>query len=239
MVASGAFKTTSWSVVLAAKNERSAVSREALRLLCETYWFPLYSFIRHRGYPVESAEDLTQEFFAKLVAKNYLKDVEPAKGRFRSFLLASLSHFLANERAKDMAQKRGGRQVHLPLDFSNAEQRYVSGPSRGLSPEALFDVEWARTTIEAALSQLEAEYTKSGKSAVFIGLKSCLTGEKTDLPLKELARSLNMTESATKVAIHRLRKRYGARLRDAIANTVEKPEDVDEELRYLATLAGA
>ena len=238
-VGSGTFKTTSWTVVLAAKNEQTAISRVALHVLCETYWPPLYSYIRHKGYSIENAKDLTQEFFANFLAKNYLKNVEPAKGRFRSFLLASVNHFLANERDKDMTLKRGGRQIRLPLDFSDAEQRYVSGPSHRLSPEALFDAEWARTTLEAALSQLETEYEKSGKSHVFEGLRSCLSGTNAELPYNRLGQSLNMSEGATKVAIHRMRKRYGALLRDAIINTVEKPEDVDEELKYLATVVGS
>jgi len=182
---------------------------------------------------------LTQEFFVNLLAKNYLKDVEPAKGRVRSFLLASLNHFLANERAKSMTQKRGGGLLHLPLDFCDAEQRYASGPSHSLTPEALFDAEWARTTIDAALHQLEAEYTKTGRSDVFAGLKSCLSGARTDIPYRELARNLKMTEGAAKVAVHRLRSRYGALLRGAIASTVERPEDIDDELKYLATVVGS
>lgn len=235
----GAFNTTSWTVVLAAKSERSVDSREALDVLCETYWPPLYSYIRHRGYSVENAKDLTQEYFAAFLAKQYLRDVEPAKGRFRSFLLASLNHFLANQRAKGLTQKRGGGQIHLSLDFTDAEQRYVSGPSRSLSPEALFDAEWARTTIEAALRVLEAEYAKAGKSDVFLRLKGCLSGATMDYSYKEMAQSLKMTEGAVKVAVHRLRKRFGALLRGAVAGTVAKPEDVDAELRYLITVAGA
>lgn len=237
-MASGAFKTTSWTVVLAAKNEQLADSGEALQSLCGAYWPPLYSYIRRKGHSVENAKDLTQEFFAALLAKNYLKDVEPAKGRFRSFLLASLNHFLANERAKNLAQKRGGGAAHLPLDFAEAEQRYVSGPSRSLSPETLFDAEWARTAIESALVQLESEYRESGKADVYDGLKIFLSGEKAEVPYRELACRLNMTEGATKVAVHRLRKRYGALLRNTIARTVERPEDIDDELKYLATVVG-
>ena len=237
-MALGTFKTTSWTVVLTAKNAQRTASREALQVLCEVYWPPLYSYIRHKGYSVENAKDLTQEFFATLLAKNYLIDVDPAKGRFRSFLLASLNHFLANERAKDLTQKRGGRQVHVSLDFLEAEQRYIGGPSHRLSPEAMFDAEWARTTIELALKKLEVEYTESGKSRLFSALKSCLSGAGTDLTYKELAHRLGMSEGATKVAVHRLRKRYGARLRSAIADTVEDSEEVDEELKYLATVVG-
>jgi RNA polymerase sigma-70 factor (ECF subfamily) len=238
-VALGAFKTTSWTVVLAAKDEQRTASREALQILCEVYWPPLYSYVRHKGYSVENAKDMTQEFFATLLAKNYLKDVNPAKGRFRSFLLASLNHFLANERAKGWTQKRGGRQFHQSLDILDAEQRYASGPSHSLSPEALFDAEWARTTLELALKQLEAEYTDSGKYQLFTGLRSCLTGARTDLPYRDLATNLNMTEGAIKVAIHRLRRRYGTLLRNVIAGTVEKSEEVEEELKYLAQVVGS
>jgi RNA polymerase sigma-70 factor (ECF subfamily) len=238
-VALGAFKTTSWTVVLAAKDEQRTASREALQILCEVYWPPLYSYVRHKGYSVENAKDMTQEFFATLLAKNYLKDVNPAKGRFRSFLLASLNHFLANERAKGWTQKRGGRQFHQSLDILDAEQRYASGPSHSLSPEALFDAEWARTTLELALKQLEAEYTDSGKDQLFTGLRSCLTGARTELSYRDLATNLNMTEGAIKVAIHRLRKRYGTLLRNVIADTVEKSDEVEEELKYLAQVVGS
>lgn len=233
------FETTSWTVVLAAKDEQTAVSRNALHDLCETYWPPLYSYIRHKGYSVENAQDLTQEFFTNLLAKNYLKDVEPAKGRFRSFLFASVNHFLANERAKERTLKRGGGHPHLSLDYSEAEQRYACGPSHALSPTALFDAEWARTTLETALRQLEAEYAKAGKAHVFDGLKSFLAGTRADFSYEDLARRLDLSEGATKVAVHRLRKRYGALLRSAITNTVERPADVDEELRYLARVAGS
>ncbi len=234
-----AFKTTSWSVVLAAKNERSTVSREALEVLCKTYWSPLYSYIRHKGRSVEDAKDLTQGFFANFLEKRFLKDVEPAKGRFRSFLLASLNHFLANERAKRLSLKRGGTALHLPLDFADAEQRYVSGPSHNLSPEALFDAEWARTMIESSLRRLESEYTEAGKSELFDGLRGYLSGELPGMRYRQLAQTLNMTEGAAKVAVHRMRKRYGALLRDAIADTVERPDEVDDELRYLASVAGS
>ena len=233
------FEPTSWTVVLAAKDEQTAVSRNALHDLCETYWRPLYSYIRHKGYSVENAKDLTQEFFTNLLAKNYLKDVEPAKGRFRSFLFASVNHFLANERAKDRTLKRGGGYLHLPLDYSDAEQRYACGPSHALSPTALFDAEWARTTLETALRQLEVEYAKSGKAHVFDALRSFLAGAGAALSYEDLAHRLNLSEGAAKVAVHRLRKRYGALLRTAISNTVEKPDDVDEELRYLARVAGS
>ena len=233
------FNTTSWTVVLAAKDEQSAVSRHALNTLCETYWRPLYSYIRHRGHAVENAEDLTQEFFTRFLEHNYLEDVAPYKGKFRSFLLASLNHFLAKEFTRSQAQKRGGGQVRLPLDFAEAEQRYAIGPSHRLAPEVLFDVEWARTVIEAVLARLEAEFSASDKSQLFNRLKRCLSGQNAGLPYKNLAQELGLSEGALKVTIHRMRKRYGALLRDEIAKTVEKPEDIDGELRYLIEVIGS
>ena len=149
------FKTTIWSVVLAAKDDESVVSRTALSALCETYWGPVYSYIRHKGYPTEGAKDLTQEFFTRFLEDDYLKDVYPEKGRFRSFLMACTNHFLSKERAKDQTQKRGGEFTRLQLDFEVAEERYLAGPSHDLSPEALLDAEWARTVSETALAQLE------------------------------------------------------------------------------------
>lgn len=224
--------------MLTAKNECRTDGRDALEILCKSYWHPLYSYIRHKGYSVESAKDLTQEFFATFLAKDYLKDVEPAKGRFRSFLLASLKHFLAKERAKNLTQKRGGRYVHVPLDVLDTEWRYADGPSHSLSPEALFDAEWARTSIELALRQLETEYAESGKSRLFAALRGRLSGVHTDESYRDLASSLGMSVGATKVAVHRLRRRYGTQLRQVIADTVGTAEEVDEELKYLAKVAG-
>ena len=233
------FTTTSWTVVLGAKDDQSDVSQAALSTLCETYWRPLYSYMRHKGYSIEDAEDLTQEFFARFLEYDYLKNVEPSKGRFRSFLLASLNHFLANERAKSKTQKRGGHHTRIQLDFSDAEQRYALGPSQTLAPEALFDAEWARTVIETAFNLLESEFAASGKAHIFSRLKSCLSGAKMDLPYRDLSEQLNMSEGATKVAVHRMRKRYGTLLRNEIMKTVEKPEDVEEELKYLIEIVGS
>ncbi|GMV92263.1 MAG: hypothetical protein AMXMBFR82_20410 [Candidatus Hydrogenedentota bacterium] len=234
----GTFKTTSWTVVLTAKQEDDLASRDALQSLCESYWPPLYSYVRHRGYSIESAKDLTQEFFATLLAKNYLHDVEPAKGRFRSFLLVALNHFLANEHDRNQTLKRGGGQIRLSLDVLEAERRYILGPPHMLSAEAIFDAEWARTIIQLALTRLEAEYGDQGKSRLFDTLRSCLSGARSDRSYQELADTLGITMGAVKVAVHRLRKRYGILLRDEVAKTLERPENIEEELRYLAAAAG-
>ncbi len=234
----GTFKTTSWTVVLTAKQEDDLASRDALQSLCESYWPPLYSYVRHRGYSIENAKDLTQEFFATLLAKNYLHDVEPAKGRFRSFLLVALNHFLANEHDRNQTLKRGGGQIRLSLDVLEAERRYIQGPRHTLSAEAIFDAEWARTIIQLALTRLEAEYGDQGKSRLFDTLRSCLSGARSDRSYQELADTLGITVGAVKVAVHRLRKRYGILLRDEVAKTLERPENIEQELRYLAAAAG-
>lgn len=233
------FKTTSWTVVLAAKDEQSSVSRAALATLCETYWRPLYSYVRHRGHGVEDAQDLTQSFFARFLEDSYLKDVAPDRGRFRSFLLAALRHFLSKEWDKQRARKRGGGQSRLPFDFSDAESRYALGPSHGLAPDVLFDAEWARAVIESALEQMRAEFAAAGKGQTFEALECCLLGGGSAVPYAELAPRLGLSEGAVKVAVHRMRKHFGALLRFEVAKTVDDPDEVDEELKYLIRVAGS
>jgi RNA polymerase sigma-70 factor (ECF subfamily) len=228
------FQATRWSVVLAAAGDADA----ALAALCRAYWFPLYAFIRRQGVAPHDAEDLTQGFFAHLLGKGALAHVDRAKGRFRTFLLASLKHFLADERDRAHAQKRGGGQPAISLDACAAEERYALEPRDELSPDRLFDRRWAVAVIEQALARLDAEYAAAGKSELFAELKPLLTGGGGTRPYAEIGATLGMNEGAVKIAVHRLRQRYRAALRAEIAETVGSAEDVEAELRYLLEALG-
>jgi RNA polymerase sigma-70 factor (ECF subfamily) len=212
--------------VLTAGGAESPQAGRALEELCRAYWYPLYAYVRRRGYETHEAEDLTQEFFARLLAKNYLADVDREKGKFRSFLLASLKHFLANEWDKARAQKRGGDQMLVSLD---AETRYQREPVDEASADKLLDRAWAVALLDLVLVRLEAE----SDSKHFAALKSFLTASKDAIPYAEVADKLGTSEGAVKVAVHRLRKRYRVLLREEIAHTVATPADVDEEIRHL------
>jgi RNA polymerase sigma-70 factor (ECF subfamily) len=225
-------------VVLAAKDKESPNSLAALNSLCRTYWPPLYSYVRHKGYSEEDSRDLTQEFFAHLLSNDFLKNVARGRGRFRSFLLVSLRNFLINEWRKNRAERRGGATPALPLDFAMAEGRYALADNEDLDPRTLFDRQWAHTILEAALARLGEEYATAGKSNVFENLKGCLDSKGEGIPYLTLAERLNTSEGAVKVAVHRLRKRLTRLLREEIARTVETPEEVEEELRYLVKLLG-
>jgi RNA polymerase sigma-70 factor (ECF subfamily) len=228
------FAATRWTLVLAAARGRvSPGAADAMAELCSAYWYPLYVYVRRRGYDTHEAEDLTQEFFLKLLAKHYLADVAPEKGKFRSFLLASLRHFLANEWDRSQAIKRGGGQVVLSFDGPTAENRYLHEPSHNLTPEKLFERQWAITVLEQVLARLQAEFVSEGKEAVFDRFKPFLTASRDAVRYAEVAVELGMTEGAVKVAVHRLRKRYRQLLREEIAQTVASPKEVDEEIRYL------
>jgi len=227
------FVTTHWSVVLTAGRSDSTDARAALEKLCRTYWHPIYAFVRRRGYSAEDAQDLTQEFFARLLEKNWLGDVDPVKGRFRSFLLASLKHFLANEWDKARAQKRGGGQVLIPIDVKTAETSCGFEPADNVTAEKIFERRWALTLLEQVLQRLRDEYVQSGKWRLFEQLKPTLTEESRSVAYAEIATRLDMTEGAVKVAVHRLRQRYRELLRAEIADTVSSPEEVDEEIRAL------
>jgi len=231
------FETTRWSVVRAAASTQPSQARQALEILCSTYWYPLYAYIRHRGNSAEDAKDLIQEFFARFIEKDCLKDVDPAKGKFRSFLLASVNHFLSNEWDRAKTFKRGGGVTFLPLDFAAAEERHVRGSAQDLSPERLFDRAWALTLLESALVRLRREYAESGKGAHFDRLKGSLTGEDR-VPYRDLGVELGLSEGAVKVAVHRLRRRYRDLLLEEIAHTLAEGESVDEELRHLLSAIG-
>lgn len=235
----GAFDTTAWSVVLSARDGDSGASRAALEALCRVYWPPLYAYIRRRGYSREDARDLTQGFFARLLEYDFLEHVERERGRFRTFLLAYLDHFLANEWRREHAQRRGGNGITLTLDCPDAEERLhlEAGPS--LDPCRQYDRQWAQTLLGAAMARLGQEYADGGKAALFEGLRPRLLAGCETPGYRELGERLGLSEGALKVAVHRLRRRYAALLREEVARTVEDPADVDAELRYLIEVMGA
>lgn len=233
-----AFVTTHWSVVLTAGRSDTTRARAALEQLCRHYWQPLYAYVRRVGHPPEEAQDLTQEFFARLLERNTVARADPARGRFRSFLLASLKNFLAHEWAKARAQKRGGRVQVIPLEFDTAETRCAPEPANTDSPDKIFDRQWALSLLDVVLARLRADYADCGKDDLFLGLKETLTGGRSEIPYRELGGRLGMSEGAVKVAAHRLRQRYRELLRGEIANTVAGPEEAEEELRHLFAALG-
>jgi len=229
------FCTTHWSMVLRAGGAGNA-AQAALSHLCQAYWYPLYAFVRRQGHTAHDAQDLTQAFFAQLLERGGVEGVAPERGRFRTWLLAVLQHFLINEWRRARTQKRGGGAVHLSLD-DDAEARYLVEPADPITAEKLFDRRWALTLLDRVLARLGAEQAQTGKAAQFEALKFCLSGEKH--AYAEVAAKLEMTEAAVKVAVHRLRERYRALIRTEIAETVASPEEVDGELRDLfAALSG-
>ncbi len=236
--AQAAFVTTHWSVVLQAGAENEPQASGALERLCQTYWYPLYAYIRRRGYDVHDAQDLTQEFFARFLEKNYLSAVRRERGKFRWFLMCALKRFLANEWNRECAQKRGGGAVLIPLDEISAEGRYLREAAHHESPEKLFDQAWALTLLEEAGKALASEYAHSGRGATFEQLKIFLSGDKAPLTMAEAGAPLGLTEGAVKVAVHRLRQRYRDCLRHAIAQTVLTPAEVDDEIRQLFAVFG-
>jgi RNA polymerase sigma factor (sigma-70 family) len=233
------FATTRWSVVLAAGETASPGSTEALARLCETYWYPLYAFTRRWGHTADEAQDLTQEFFARLLEKHYLGDVRPERGRFRSFLLASLKHFLLNERDRALAQKRGGGHAPISLEVDTAEGRYRLEPPDTATPETIYERRWALTLLDRVIDRLRGEYARSDRGPLFERLRGFLTGQSATPKYTEVGAALNMTEGAVKVAVHRLRRRFGELLRDEIADTVAEPDDIEDEIRYLFKVLGA
>jgi len=236
----GHFATTRWSLVLAAGADGSSPAvLDALGALCETYWYPLYAFLRGRGYSAENAQDLTQAFFARLLEKHAIRHADPARGRFRSFLITSLKNFASNERDRDIAGKRGGGAPILSLDMENAEGRFQMEPPSDETPERVFDRRWALTLLDRVMSRLQAETAARGdKASPFDRLKPYLTGDEPQLSYAQTASELRMSEGAVKVAVHRLRRRFRDLVRDEIAHTVSSPEEVEVELRYLWSAVG-
>lgn len=230
--ASERFTTTHWSVVLAARPKEPAESARALETLCRVYWYPLYAFVRRRGYPPEEAQDLTQSFFARVLEKDYLSSVDRRKGKFRSFLLAALDHFLANEWRNSRAKKRGGGAVFISIDDPAAEQQYSTLSAPDISAEKLFERQWATTLLEEVLLKLRAEFS-TDKAAQFDQLKGFLIGEKQPIVYAELAENMGMSEAALKMAVSRMRRRYAELLRNEIADTVGSSQEIEEELHAL------
>jgi RNA polymerase sigma-70 factor (ECF subfamily) len=228
------FPATRWTLVLAAGDPKRKEARSALVSLCENYWYPLYAYLRRRGYPADQAQDLTQEFFVRVLEGRYLDRADPEKGRFRSFLLTSLKFFIADEKDRQSAQKRGGGMV-APLEFSSGEERYQREPAHGETPERIFERRWALSVIDRVLGKLREEFVRQGRPEHFERLKVFLLGQ-ADAPYTALAREWKTSEGALKVAIHRLRKRYRDLFRQEIADTVADPAEVESELRYLAAV---
>jgi RNA polymerase sigma-70 factor (ECF subfamily) len=232
------FATTHWSVVLAAADEQSPAAAAALEQLCRTYWYPLYAYVRRRGYSPEDAQDLTQEFFWRLLRKNDLAKIDPAKGKFRSFLLAAINHFLANQWDRIKTLKRGGGLEFVPLDGESAEQR-LAAIAHEPSPEQVFERCWAITFLEKVLGQLRDEMAQAGRGVHFEGLKGFLTGEKPADSYANLAARLGSTEPALRKEVQRLRQRYGELLRQEIERTVASPAEIEDELCHLFTVLSA
>jgi RNA polymerase sigma factor (sigma-70 family) len=230
------FVTTRWSVVLAAKDQSSPDSAAALEVLCATYWYPLYVYARRQGHSPHDAQDLTQEFIARLLEKNYLKAADKEKGHFRTFLRVAMKRFLANEWDRAQAQKRGGGVAAISWDSAEAEERYQNDRAPTLPPDQIFERQWAMTLLEQTVNRLRAEYTESGKTAEFEQLKTVLTAERGSIQYAEIARQLGTSEGTARVAVHRLRKRFRELFRAAITDTVDRSEDVDDELRYVVGL---
>jgi RNA polymerase sigma factor (sigma-70 family) len=225
------FVTTRWSVVLAARDNASPDAAQALETLCRTYWYPAYAFIRSQGRRPEDAQDLTQEFFARLLAKDFLRVVQPEKGRFRTFLRMALKRFLSNEWERLHAQKRGGGNAHLSFDTTLAEQRFRSEPPGTEAPDRSYDRRWALALLDEAMARLARECAEAGKSAELEHLKPHLTAEHGALPYAELAAVLRTSEGAARVTVHRLRKRFRELFRAAIADTVSGPEEGESEFQ--------
>jgi RNA polymerase sigma factor (sigma-70 family) len=227
------FATTSWTVVLAAVDSSSPEYKQAISTLCQTYWLPLYAYLRRHGCDTHEAQDCTQAFFAKMLEKDSLRLADPKCGKFRSYILSALKHFMADRSDHARARKRGGSETIVSLDLENAEDRYALEPVDQLSPERLFERTWALTLLHKTMNKLEAESSNKEKHKVFGHLVIYLAPAKETLPYREAAARLEMTEGAVKVAVHRLRKRYQELLREEIAQTVSTEEEIDEELQEL------
>jgi RNA polymerase sigma-70 factor (ECF subfamily) len=228
------FATTHWSLVLRAGQRSGPGSAEALEKLCRAYWFPLYAFARREGHAPDEAQDLTQEFFSRLLTKNYLNTADPERGRFRSFLLASFKHMMANERRNASRQKRGGNTQVFSLDESTAEEHYQLEPADLVTPERIFERRWAETVLERVLSRLELEYT--GHTMRFDEVKIFLVAAKGSAAFADVAGKLGVTESALKSVIHRMRRRYAELFRDEVAQTVAAPDQVEDEIRHMLSV---
>jgi RNA polymerase sigma-70 factor (ECF subfamily) len=232
------FQSTRWSVVLAARGTNAAAAHEALAELCGLYWYPLYAFVRRKGCDAETARDVVQGFFARLLEKGDLASVDQAKGRFRSFLMASCAHFLSNQSDRARAQKRGGGRTPISIDGLDAEGRYNREAAHELTAERLFERRWATTLLENVLVAVEAEMAGAGKSRQFEVLRPALLGDGERAPFAQIAVELGVSEEAARAAAHRLRRRYREVLRAEVERTIDNPAEVDEEIRSLFAALG-
>jgi RNA polymerase sigma factor (sigma-70 family) len=229
------FQTTRWSLLLEIRKRDSPEAASALETLCATYWYPVYAFIRRSGRSADDASDLTQAFFARVLEKNYFQDAEQTRGRFRTFLLASVRHFISNERDAELALKRGGGIRHVALEVEPEERRFHREPSENETPERLYERRWALAALDAALARLARKYESTARRKLFEELRPLLTGDEP-ASYAELSARLGASEGALRVAVHRLRKQFASSLREVIAETVDEPRAVDEELRYLMAI---
>lgn len=227
------FTTTHWSVVVRASGEASAETDSALEDLCRTYWYPLYAYVRRQGHAASDAQDLTQDFFARFLEREYFKLADRNRGRFRTFLLCSLKHFLTNEWEKRRTAKRGGGHPLLSFDEQTAEGRYLAEPVDGLTPEHIYEKRWAVSLLEKVMGCLREKYTAENKGPLFDALKPYVWGDTMTASYGSIAAQLSMSEGALRVAMHRLRESFRELLRDEVARTVESPAEIDEELRHL------
>jgi DNA-directed RNA polymerase specialized sigma24 family protein len=232
-----AFATTHWSVVISAGQPTLPRAKEAMEVLCRTYWYPLYAHVRRRGYDAQEAQDLTQEFFVRMLTNSYLAHADRARGRFRSYLLVALNHFLTDEWRRGHAAKRGGGQPLISLDAGTAETRYALEPASDLTPERIYERAWALTLLDQAMAKLKEECVAGGKGLQFEQLESFLTSEATQSDCAAAGAQLGMTAGAVAVAIHRLRQRYGELVREAVTHVVASPAEVEDEIRWLFAAA--
>jgi RNA polymerase sigma-70 factor (ECF subfamily) len=234
----GGFETTRWTLVITAGGPTDGPSHEALGELCQIYWPPLYGFLRRRGYSREDAQDLTQGFFARFLERKDYRSADPERGRFRGFLLTALRRYVINEHERCTAARRGGPVPPLALDFDDAERTWLLGIRSDDTPERVFDRGWAALTLNRAIARLRAEYDTSGKAAVADALLPCLTDDQAR-SYRDTADLLGMTEGAVRVAVHRLRRRFGEILWRQVADTVSSPDEVDDEMRELLRVVGS
>ena len=233
-----AFRTTKWSVILAARDGSPSESDRALASLCDAYWYPLYVFVRQLGNDPEQAQDLTQAYFVRLLEKDFLRDVEPSAGRFRSFLMVTMKHYLSNERQKEQALKRGGGTIKLSLDSQEAEDRYRFEPVDRLTPEEVYERRWALTVVGRVLAKIQQEYAAAGRGDLFYSFFCFLSFLLPRVHYRKVAEQLEMSEPAVRVAVGRMRKRFGKLLWDEISETVANPEEVGDEVRHLLEVLG-
>jgi DNA-directed RNA polymerase specialized sigma24 family protein len=230
------FPTTSWSQVLAAARNPTAEARDALAALCQIYWNPVYAFIRRSGYQRDDALDLTQGFFARLLEKRFVQDADQQRGKFRSFLLTAVKHFLANERDRANAAKRGGGRIPISIDVLQAESWYGPAVVEDITPERLFERRWALSLLDHVMARLGAEYSAAGKAEQFEHLHALLTREAEDPRYEAVAAEMGVSAGALRMGLHRLRRRYRQVLRAEIADTVAASEEIDEEIRFLMSV---